>query len=147
MIQADIEQRLQPLIEDLGYVLWGCEYLSQGKHSVLRIYIDHENGIGIEDCQEVSRQVSAVLDVEDPISGNYHLEISSPGIPRPLFYPWQYEQYKDQVVDVKLSKSLLGKRKHTGTILAVKEDILTLNVEEEQIDIPISNIVKAYLTV
>ncbi|HAV0011531.1 TPA: ribosome maturation factor RimP, partial [Legionella pneumophila] len=80
MINDDLIVLLEPIIKNMGYELWGCEYLSQGKHSLLRIYIDKPDGIGIDDCQEVSKQVSAMLDVEDPIPGHYSLEISSPGI-------------------------------------------------------------------
>jgi ribosome maturation factor RimP len=89
MIKDELEHLLAPTINDMGYELWGCEYLPQGKHSLLRIYIDKTDGISIDDCQEVSHQISALLDVEDPIPGNYSLEVSSPGIPRPLFNSWQ----------------------------------------------------------
>ena len=76
---------LNPSVHDLGYELLGVEYVPSGKHSVLRLYIDSEKGIGVDDCEIVSRQVSAIMDVEDPISGQYNLEVSSPGIERPLF--------------------------------------------------------------
>ena len=76
---------INPSINDLGYELVGVEYVASGKHSILRLYIDSEEGIGVDDCEVVSRQVSAIMDVEDPISGQYNLEVSSPGIERPLF--------------------------------------------------------------
>lgn len=147
MIQDELEQLLAPTVNDMGYELWGCEYLSQGKHSLLRVYIDKEDGIGIEDCQAVSHQVSALLDVNDPIPGNYSLEVSSPGIPRPLFYGWQYLRYIDQPVQVKTFKPVTGKRKLQGTIVSVSESSVVLNINSEDHELLFSNIVKAYLTV
>lgn len=91
-----------PVIEALGYECWGIEFLSQGKHSLLRIYIDHADGIFIEDCEKVSRQVSGVLDVEDPISNEYTLEVSSPGMDRPLFTLEQFAAHAGEQVKIKL---------------------------------------------
>ena len=145
MIQSEIEEMLKPLVNDLGYELWGCEYLAQGKHSLLRLYIDVEGGIHIEDCERVSKQVSAFLDVEDPIPGNYSLEVSSPGIPRPLFHKEQYRRYLGHDVQLKLFKPLKGSRKLSGSILNVNDDILMLKVGEEQLEVQFSHIVKANL--
>lgn len=145
MIQKELEEMLKPLIDDLGYELWGCEYLSQGKHSLLRLYIDKEDGINLEDCERVSKQVSAFLDVEDPIPGNYSLEISSPGIPRPIFNNDQYSLYLGQDIKIKLFKPINGSRKFSGTIIKVSDEILTLKVGEEKLDVQFSNIVKANL--
>lgn len=147
MKHNEVEQIIKPIVEDMGYVIWGCEYLSQGKHSLLRIYIDHDDGIGIEDCQRVSREISSVLDVEDPIPGQYSLEVSSPGIPRPLFHPWQYQLFVGQIIKIKVFKPIDGKRTFSGTIVSVDEDKLTLKVDDDELEIFISNIVKAYLTV
>ncbi|KTD46727.1 Ribosome maturation factor RimP [Legionella rubrilucens] len=146
MIRTDIQELLEPLVNSLGYELWGCEYLSQGRHSLLRIYIDKEDGIGIEDCERVSKQISALLDVEDPISGNYSLEISSPGIPRPLFYKKHYHRYLGHDIQLKLYKPVNGSRKLSGRIAAVEEDTLKLLVNETPVDVQLSNIVKANLT-
>lgn len=147
MIQSEIEQLIQPTVESMGYDLWGCEYLAQGKHSLLRIYIDKADGIGVEDCEKISRQVSAILDVEDPIPGNYSLEVSSPGIPRPLFRTSQYERYIGLDVQIKLFKPVDSKRKFVGTIVSVDENTLVLSIEHVQQDFLFSNIVKANLTV
>ena len=146
MIQDEIEQLLKPTIDSMGYELWGCEYLAQGKHSLLRVYIDKEDGIGIEDCEQVSRQVSAILDVEDPISGNYSLEVSSPGIPRPMFRNWQYQRYIGQVAHIKLFKPVAGTRKFTGIIMTANEGTLVLDINGVQQDFLFSNIAKANLT-
>lgn len=145
MIENKIEQLLKPLIEDMGYELWGCEYLAQGRHSLLRIYIDKEEGIGVEDCQKVSQEVSAILDVEDPITSNYSLEISSPGIPRPLFYSWQYQRYVGSTVQIKLYQPFEGRRKYAGSIVTADGDVLVLNVDNAEKHFPVSNIVKANL--
>ncbi|KTD04549.1 ribosome maturation factor RimP [Fluoribacter gormanii] len=147
MIQEELEHLLAPTINDMGYELWGCEYLSQGKHSLLRIYIDKADGIGIEDCEAVSHQVSALLDVEDPISGNYSLEVSSPGIPRPLFKKWQYQRYIGHDVQIKTFKPIEGKRKLLGTIVSASDDVLVLKINNEDKELLFSNIVKASLTV
>ena len=146
MIQDEIEQLIKPTIEGMGYILWGCEYLAQGRHSLLRIYIDKENGIGLEDCEQVSRQVSALLDVEDPISSNYSLEVSSPGIPRPLFHGEQYQLYVGQEAQIKLYKPVAGQRKYAGTIVSADEITLILDVNGTQQGFLFSNIVKASLT-
>ncbi|STY28061.1 NusA-like protein [Legionella wadsworthii] len=147
MIQDDLEHILAPTINDMGYELWGCEYLSQGRHSLLRIYIDKADGIGIQDCEAVSHQVSALLDVEDPIPGNYSLEVSSPGIPRPLFKIWQYQRYVGHEVQVKTFKPINGKRKLMGTIVSASENSIVLHINDEDQELLFSNIVKANLTV
>jgi ribosome maturation factor RimP len=145
MIQNDIAEMLKPVINDLGYELWGCELLPQGKHSLLRIYIDSEGGIGIQDCERVSRQVSALLDVEEPIPGNYRLEVSSPGVARPLFHKEQYRRYSGHGVLVKLFKPINGSRKLSGVIISANEDALIMKVGEEQLKVQFSDIVKANL--
>ena len=147
MIQSEIEQLIQPTVEEMGYELWGCEYIPQGRHSLLRVYIDKEDGIGIEDCEQVSRRISALLDVEDPITGNYSLEVSSPGIPRPLFNKGHYHRYNGKEVQIKLFKPVDSKRKFSGTIVSLKDNILVLEIATEQQEFLFSNIVKAYLTV
>lgn len=84
-LERQLTEMLESAVVASGYELVGLEFIRAGEHSTLRIYIDHENGITVEDCAEVSHQVSAVLDVEDPISVAYSLEVSSPGLDRPLF--------------------------------------------------------------
>jgi ribosome maturation factor RimP len=147
MIRDELEELLSPTINDMGYELWGCEYLPQGKHSLLRIYIDKEDGIGVEDCQKVSKQVSALLDVEDPIPGNYSLEISSPGIPRPLFYSGQYKRYIGHEVQIKTFKPVNRKRKLLGIIISASESSVMLDINNEHQELLYSNIVKAILTI
>lgn len=147
MIVDDIENLIEPLINEIGYDLWGCEYLLQGKRSLLRIYIDKTEGINIQDCEKVSKRIGALLDVSNTISGNYDLEVSSPGIPRPLFYKEQYRQYIGEDVQIKLAHKLQGKRKFTGKIISADDENLVLDIDGIQQEFLFSNIVKASLMV
>lgn len=142
---ADLENIIRPAVEAAGFEFWGLEYLSQGKHSILRVFIDHENGISVDDCAEVSHQVSGVLDVEDPIKGLYNLEISSPGMDRPLFNDEQFAHYVGEDTEVKLSVPLNGRRKFKGTIEQVEAGILTLRVDGEVYEINCQQVDKAHL--
>ena len=138
-----ITELIDATIQALGLDLWGVELLQQGKYSLLRIYIEREEGVTIEDCEKVSRQVSALLDVEDPIAGEYTLEVSSPGMDRPLFTVEQYSQYVGSEVDLKLRRPLDGRRKFKGQILKVSGDVVGLSVEGSEYDLEFSDIEKA----
>ncbi len=119
---------LQPLVEQLGYEFVGLEYLNNPKQSVLRIYIDGEDGVGLEDCETVSREVAALLDVEDPIKGHYNLEVSSPGLDRPLFTPEQYARFAGEEAQLSLFAPMDGRRKFKGVILDADEEALRLEL-------------------
>ncbi len=134
---------LTPVIEALGYQCWGIEYVAQGRHSVLRVYIDHENGILIDDCETVSRQLSAVMDVEDPISSEYTLEVSSPGIDRPLFTLEQFTQYIGEQVKIKLRSPVEERRSYQGLIRSVEDQDVVVQVDEYEYLLPIDLIEKA----
>lgn len=136
---------LRPAVEETGKELLGVEFISAGNHSVLRLFIDHENGIDVDDCAEVSRQVGAILDVEDPISSEYNLEVSSPGLDRPLFDKAHFEAVVDETVEVKISMPLNGRRKFKGKLIAVENDSLIVMVDNEEYELVISNIDKAHL--
>jgi ribosome maturation factor RimP len=112
---------INPVIEDMGYELLGVEYVASGKHSILRLYIDSEQGIGVDDCEAVSRQVSAIMDVEDPITGQYSLEVSSPGIERPLFTLAHYQRFLGHDISLRLFRPIEGRRKFTGSIGSISE--------------------------
>ena len=112
---------INPVICDMGYELLGLEYVSSGKHSVLRVYIDSDSGVGVNDCESVSRQVSAIMDVEDPISGQYNLEVSSPGIERPLFTIAHYRRFLGNDISLRLYRPMDGRRKFTGSIGSISE--------------------------
>lgn len=140
---ALVTELIDTTIQALGLDLWGVELLQQGKYSLLRIYIEREEGVTIEDCEKVSRQVSALLDVEDPIAGEYTLEVSSPGMDRPLFSIEHYSQYVGSEVDLKLRRPLDGRRKFKGQIIKVSGDIVGLVVEGSEYDLEFSDIEKA----
>ena len=136
---------IEPVVEGLGYDCVGVEYNPHPKHGLLRIYIDHENGILVDDCTKVSHQVSGVLDVEDPIIDNYHLEVSSPGEDRPFFKVRQFSQFLGSTVMVHLFAAVGGRRKITGKIVHVENDVITLEENEQSFDIPFAAMSKARL--
>jgi len=145
MKTLQIEKLLAPTVVALGYQWWGCEYLPQGKHSILRIYIDAKDGILIEDCERVSRQIRALLEVEDPISGDYTLEVSSPGFDRPLFNPEQFGAYIGATASLRLNRAVESKRKYVGIIQQVTEQAVILLVDQQAIEISFDNIMKSHL--
>ncbi|GAA0819813.1 ribosome maturation factor RimP [Colwellia sp. D2M02] len=146
---AKFEQKLtdmlRPAVEETGKSLLGVEFISAGNNSILRLFIDHENGIDVDDCAEVSRQVSAILDVEDPISSEYNLEVSSPGVDKPLFEKAHFEAVIGETVNVKLSMPLNGRRKFKGPLVAIENDTLIIEVDSIDYEIVISNVDKANL--
>jgi len=140
-----LTELLKPAVEETGKSLLGVEFISAGNNSVLRLYIDHENGINVDDCAEVSRQVGAVLDVEDPISSEYSLEVSSPGVDRPLFELAHFQEVIGEVVNVKLSIPLNGRRKFKGPLVAIENDTLIIQVDSIDHELAINNVDKANL--
>ncbi len=134
---------LKPAVEGCGFVLWGVEYLPQGKHALLRVYIDHENGITVDDCGEVSQQISAVLDVEDPITGAYNLEVSSPGLDRYLFLAEHYQAYCGSQVKLTLATLVEGRRRYTGCIESADSKQVMLRTDEQSVCIPLNCVQKA----
>ena len=136
---------IEPVVEGLGYECVGVEYNPHPKHGLLRIYIDTENGILVEDCTKVSHQVSGVLDVEDPITDNYSLEVSSPGEDRPFYKISQFERYIGSTVAVHLFSPVNGRRKITGKIIQVEGDVITFEENENVYPIPFAAMSKARL--
>jgi ribosome maturation factor RimP len=142
-----LESLLAPVVEDLGYEYVGIEYSSNPKNRVLRLYIDQpETGIGLEDCETVSREVSALLDVEEPIPGQYTLEVSSPGVERPLFTAEHFERFVGEVAAVQMLSPVEGRRKFKGVIVAVEGEEVCLDVDGTQWRLPIAGMAKARLT-
>jgi Uncharacterized protein conserved in bacteria len=146
---ATLEQRLTELLDApvvaLGYELWGIEFIRAGKHSTLRVYIDHANGISVDDCAAVSHQVSALLDVEDPITTEYYLEVSSPGMDRPLLKPEHFARYIGQVATVTLRMAVNNRRKYKGTIKQVEREMITLTIDGKDEILAFANIQQANL--
>lgn len=142
--------KLTSLIESavtaLGYELVGVEQLSQGRHSIVRVYIDSASGITLDDCERVSHQVSGVLEVEDPIRGQYNLEISSPGLDRPLFTLAHFQRFIGQEVKLRLHVPVNGRRKLVGTIAGVEDETISLQDREGGVfEIELGDIDKANL--
>ncbi|NDK98485.1 ribosome maturation factor RimP [Photorhabdus bodei] len=145
---STLEQKLTAMIsapvEALGFELVGLEFI-RARVSTLRIYIDSENGITVDDCADVSHQVSAVLDVEDPISVLYNLEISSPGLERPLFTVEHYQRFIGEEVSLVLRIAMQNRRKWLGIIKTVDGEIITVTVDGKDEVFALSNIQKANL--
>ncbi len=146
-IQQQLVEMFAPTVSALGYELLGIEYISQGKHSVIRIFIDSDNGINLDDCQKVSRQVSGILDVEDPITGEYSLEVSSPGTERPLFTLEHYVQFTGQPVFLRFYGMIEKRRKLKGHIVSVEESKITISELDTELEfvIDFDDIDKAHL--
>ncbi len=138
-----IADLLQATIAALGFELWGVEYLSQGKHSVVRIYIDGPDGITVDDCATVSAQVGSVLDVEEPVSGEYTLEVSSPGVDRLLFRLDQFTGYVGETVDLRLRTPFEGRRRLKGTLKGLEGEDVVVQVDDHEYLLPHSTIEKA----
>jgi ribosome maturation factor RimP len=142
----DLIQLLTPIIADLGLECLGIEYAPSRGNSLLRVYIDAaDRPITLDDCEAVSREVSAALDVNDPISGRYTLEISSPGLDRPLFTPAQFARFIGEQAKVALNLPVQNRRRLLGTIKAVEGDAIT--IEQDGVDVTIThdNVQKAKL--
>jgi ribosome maturation factor RimP len=143
--QEKLTQLLTPAVEGLGFELVGVEHLSQGKQSVLRVYIDSPEGITVEDCSRASHQISGVLDVEEPIQGHFNLEVSSPGIERRLFKREHYERFLGSKVKVQLHHARNGRRKIVGILEKLEGDEIFVQPEdaEEAFQIALDDIDKA----
>ncbi len=136
----EIEDLVRGVVEPMGYELVGVEYLrGRPGGDLLRVYIDAEKGITLDDCAAVSNQLSGVLDVEDLIPGNYTLEVSSPGLDRPLFEPDHYRRFLGREVKIRLDSSVPGRRRYKGTLLGIEGgkieveadgEVHTLNLDE-----------------
>ncbi len=140
-----LTEMLEPAVTACGFELWGIEFFQQGRHSVLRLFIEteREEGVGVDDCSTVSHQVSGVLDVEDPISGEYTLEVSSPGWDRGLFKPSHFLRFVGEEANVRLNAPLQGRRRFKGIIQAADDTQVSLLVDGEVVQIPFAGIDKA----
>jgi len=147
MVQSttNLAQLIEPVVTALGYELVAVEHRRGTRSSLLRVYIDSPDGIGVDDCSRVSHQLSGVLDVEDVIKGRYHLEISSPGLDRPLFAAEHFQRFAGRQVNVRLVAPINGRRKVRGVLQGMKDDEVVLDVDGEVISVPLSAIDKANL--
>jgi len=138
-----LQALIEPVVSALGLELWGVEFHAAGRNSTLRIYIDAPDGVSVDDCARVSHQVSGVLDVEDPIPEQYLLEVSSPGLDRPLYTLAQFQAYAGHQVQLRLRAPFEGRRKFKGLLNGVEGDAVLLVVDEEEYLLPIDQIDRA----
>jgi ribosome maturation factor RimP len=144
-ISAVIDDLVSPIVLALDLELWGCELVRQGKYSLIRIYIDRESGVDISDCEKVSRQVSAVFDVEEPITEEYTLEVSSPGLERPLFRLEQFRKYVGSIIQLRMKNPQDGRKKFKGDLVRVDDDSIVLSIDGGEVEFQYTDIDKANL--
>jgi ribosome maturation factor RimP len=150
-LENELTHLVRSVVEPMGYELVGVEYAQRGKGGgLLRVYIDHMNGdrrqgITLDDCGAVSHQLSGVLDVEDPIAGHYDLEVSSPGLDRPLFTPEHFERFRGHQARLRLTGKLEGRRNLEGEITGLKREAVLLRIEDETREIPLALVESARL--
>lgn len=144
-IEQRVETLLGPVIEEQGLELVNVEFVKEGAHWYLRLYIDKEGGVDLDDCTNVSHSVSEVLDRNDPISQAYMLEVSSPGLERPLKKDEDFQRFQGKLVRVSTKESFEGYQEFTGYLVGLIEDEIVLEYEKESIKIPRSLVEKANL--
>lgn len=142
-LEQNLQEMLQDAVKDLGCELWGIECQLVGRFITVRLFIDKDGGVTVDDCADVSRQVSAILDVEDPIADKYNLEVSSPGLDRPLFTLPQFERYIGQDIAVHLRIPVMERRKWQGKLERIEKDMITLIVDDQEQILVFGNIQKA----
>lgn len=143
---AGLRNMLEPGVRALGFELVEVEYKGAGGgQNLLRVYIDSPKGITVDDCARVSRQISAALDVEDPIAEAYVLEVSSPGLDRPLTKREDFERYAGETVKVRMNEAVLGRRNFKGTLVGMEGDAVVVVVDNERFSLPIARIERARL--
>ena len=143
--RSALRAMLEPGVKALGFELVDTELSGGAGQAVLRVYIDHPRGINVDDCARVSRQLSAILDVEDPIAGHYMLEVSSPGLDRPLVMRADFERYRGETVKIKTHEPIMGRRNFTGRLAAIEGERVTVDVDGESYDLPLAGIQRARL--
>lgn len=145
MDTSALRDLIEPSVSGLGYDLVAVELTGDGSNTILRVYIDLPGGITIKDCEAVSRQLSAVLDVEDPIRGEYALEVSSPGLDRPLVRREDFEQYVGEDVKIRMAEQVLGRRNFTGRLQGVEGNLVLVEVDNEIYELDLEHMERARL--
>jgi ribosome maturation factor RimP len=144
-MKAELEDLIEPTVVNLGYELSDLELKLGGRDGVVRVFIDKPDGVDLTDCEIVSKQLSAVLDVEDPLPGHYTLEVSSPGLDRKLTKSSHFQRFLGETVRVKLRFPLAGRRNFRGTLSAASEDKIEVEVDGEKYSLDIAAIESARL--
>jgi ribosome maturation factor RimP len=145
MPNADLRTLLEPGVKALGFELVDSELAGSGRNAVLRVYIDGPHGVTVDDCAQVSRQLSAILDVEDPFPERYVLEVSSPGLDRPLVKHEDFERFMGERVKVRMRMALEGRRNFKGRLIGVSLQHIALEVDGKTVNLDFSGIEKARL--
>jgi len=141
----ELTELLEPAIERLGYELSDLEAKFAGKQGVLRVFIDHPDGIGLGDCEKVSLAVSALLDVEDPVQGHYDLEVSSPGLNRKLTKVAHFQRFTGETVKVEMRFPIEGRKRFRGTLVSSDDENIVVEVDGESHTLPMATIDTARL--
>ncbi len=145
MLHERLMRVVEPAVEALGYELVLLEFMPHQRNAMLRLFIDSPTGISLEDCERVSREVAAVLDVDDPISQAYRLEVSSPGMDRPLVKPEHYLRFCGERVQVQMLSPLEGRRKFRGVLQSCVDGVVTVQTESGAVQLPLTDVEKARL--
>jgi len=145
MTRDELANLLEPTVERLGYELVDLEVRLGGKGGLVRLYIDRPDGIGLDDCEKVSRAVSALLDVEDPVPGNYNLEVSSPGLDRKLTKVAHFQRFIGETLKVQMRFPIDGRRRFRGTLVSSDEENIVVEVDGESYRLPLKTIDTARL--
>jgi ribosome maturation factor RimP len=142
----DLTEMFEPVVEAMGYELVGVEFNAAAAHGTLRVYIDREQGVSLDDCAAISHQISGLLDVEEPIAQAYDLEISSPGIDRPLFKLADFERFAGQVAKIKLAVAQQGRKNFKGRLQGVADsNRISIEVDGELFELAHADIARANL--
>ncbi len=126
-----LTEMLAPSIEAMGFILWGLEFHANSINAILRIYIDKEGGVTVEDCANVSHQVEGILDVNDPITTHYTLEVSSPGLDRTFFSIEQMKEYINSLMNIQLNTVLEGRRRFSAKLISIENDTITFMLPKQ----------------
>ena len=145
MRRDEVAELLEPTIEGLGYEMSDLEVRLGGRSSVVRVFIDHPDGVGLADCEKVSVAVSALLDVEDPIPGHYDLEVSSPGLNRKLTKVEHFQRFTGETVKVEMRFPIAGRKRFRGTLSAVEDENIVVDVDGESHTLALATIDTARL--
>jgi ribosome maturation factor RimP len=145
VLRQKLVDLLRPVVEGLGYDLWEVEFVPGRGNGLLRLYIDAAAGIAVDDCERVSRAVSDVLDESDPVPGHYTLEVSSPGLERPLRTAEQFGRFAGETVFVEMAQAVDQRRRFKGRLLEVEGGAVVVEVEGRRHVLPVSGIRKAHL--
>ncbi|MCP4475909.1 MAG: ribosome maturation factor RimP [Gammaproteobacteria bacterium] len=151
--QTAINVLVAPVVRSLGYDYVGCEYMPHGPRALIRIYIDSQSeadngsGITVDDCSRVSRQLTGLLNVESPVSSDYALEVSSPGVERKLFFLADFERFAGRQVALRLTVPIKQKRRLTGELMGTEGESVVLQIDGERSTVPLTAIARAQLVV